>query len=188
MIQKKQTRGLTMALSVCAAFIMAPNMPAAEGNKMKLEPQWEYVADTVMGGVSDGKLTRTEIDGRDAVQLSGDVSLENNGGFIQMAFDLEGGAAFDASAWQGIEIDVRGNGAAYEMRLRTDQLSRPWQSFKADITAQPEWQTVRLPWASFEAHRTDATFDPERLRRIGILAIGAEMQADIAIAEIRLFQ
>jgi hypothetical protein len=154
---------------------------------MELDLDWEYVADTVMGGVSTGQIRHRQVGRRDAVQLSGKVSLANNGGFIQMASDLAGGEVLDASGFAGIEIEVHGNGESYELRLRTDELTRPWQSFRAVFQAGPEWQTLRLPWSGFEAHRTDATFDPARLRRIGILAIGSEMQADIAVSSIRIY-
>nr|WP_298859929.1 CIA30 family protein [uncultured Sulfitobacter sp.] len=155
---------------------------------MELRPDWEYVADTVMGGVSSGQITRGDVEGRDAVHLTGTVSLENNGGFIQMAFDLAHGDIFDASGWLGVEVDLRGFGSGYELRLRTDQLTRPWQSYRAVIEPSQEWQIVRLPWSTFEAHRTDAAFDPARLRRLGILAIGAEMEADIAVSGIRFYK
>lgn len=151
--------------------------------------QWEYVADTVMGGVSRGGLTFETVRDRDAARLVGDVSLDNNGGFIQIASDLRpDGDAFDASGWAGIEIEVLGNNHAYDVRLRTDALTRPWQSFRAAFEAVPEWTTLRLPFAEFEAHRTDAPFDPARLRRIGVLAIGEAFRADVSVAAVRLYR
>ena len=58
----------------------------------QLIPNWEFVSDTVMGGVSKGSVADEIVGGCDATVLRGTVSLENNGGFIQMAFDLhEGG-------------------------------------------------------------------------------------------------
>jgi len=159
---------------------------------MDLTPDWEYVADTVMGGASAGQIAREVVAGRQAMRLTGQVSLENNGGFIQMASDLSSdmgaGGLLDASGWDGIEIAILGNGATYEVRLRTDALTRPWQSFRAEVTAAPDWQTLRLPWSAFEPHRTDAAFDPARLRRIGVLAIGSRMQADISVAFLGLFR
>lgn len=156
---------------------------------LPLTPQWEYVADTVMGGVSRGGITSGVVDGRQAVRLQGLVSLDNNGGFIQMAFDLvPGGGAFDASGWSGVELVVRGNGAGYDLRLRTDQLTRPWQSFRTEIIAPPDWTTIQVPFASLEPHRTEAVFDPARLRRIGLLAIGRVFEADLAVAAVRLYR
>ncbi|WP_370402541.1 CIA30 family protein [Sulfitobacter sp. JB4-11] len=155
---------------------------------MNLTPDWEYVADRVMGGVSSGQISAEVVEGQDATRLTGDVSLDNNGGFVQMAFDLQpDGSAFDASAFEGVEISVFGNGEAYDLRLRTDQLTRPWQSFRTDFNAPPEWTTLRIPFDTFQSHKTDATFDPARLRRIGILAIGREFSADVSVARIALY-
>ena len=76
--------------------------------------RWEILSDLVMGGVSAGRLTREVVDGRPAISLRGEVSLENNGGFIQMALDLDpAGAAVDARGFTGLEILVRGNDEDY---------------------------------------------------------------------------
>jgi len=154
---------------------------------MEISPNWEYVADTVMGGVSRGQAKRGAVQGRDAMRLTGDVSLDNNGGFVQMAFDLAGGDEVDASAFAGIELDVCGNGEEYDLRLRTDALQRPWQSFRASFTAPPQWTAVRVPFANVVPHKTEAAFDPARLRRIGVLAIGREFHADIAVSGLRFY-
>ena len=95
-----------------------PHPEAAQGNS------WRFVADTVMGGVSSGAIERTPVGGRKALRLSGAVSLENNGGFIQMALNLApDGQSVDASRFSGIEITVQGNGEAYGLHLRTDDLT-----------------------------------------------------------------
>lgn len=155
---------------------------------LKLETNWEFVSDTVMGGVSSGQIAKQVVDGRRATRLTGVVSLENNGGFIQMASDLtRDGLSLDASNWVGIEIDVYGNDAIYDLRIRTDNLERPWQSFRAPIHASAQWTAVRLPFPVFEPHRTDKVFDPAKLRRIGIVAVGRVFQADIAVSAVRLY-
>ncbi|EAP84037.1 hypothetical protein EE36_13263 [Sulfitobacter sp. EE-36] len=154
----------------------------------QLSPNWEFVSDTVMGGVSEGSVADEIVSGRNASVLRGTVSLENNGGFIQMAFDLhESGADVDVSAWDGIEIDVYGDGDTYDVRLRTAQLSRPWQSFRADFVGEPRWQKVKIPFSSMVSHRVEAIFDPTCLRRIGILAIGRERDACIAVSNIGFY-
>lgn len=156
---------------------------------MELAPTWEYVSDTVMGGVSAGTIKTESVDGREATRLTGRVSLKNNGGFIQMAFALHQNARpFDASMWSGIEIDVLGNDEAYDLRLRTDQLTRPWQSYRTSLMAAQEWTTFRHSFVGFESHRTEKPFDPSCLRRIGILAIGREFDADISVSAVRFYR
>lgn len=154
---------------------------------MDLTPDWECVTDGVMGGVSRAAIAQEVVAGRQAVRLTGEVSLDNNGGFVQMACDLDpAGGRYDASAWDGIALHVLGNGETYELRLRTTALSRPWQSFRAAFDATSDWRWVTLPFDVFEPHRTDATFDPAQLRRIGVVAVGRAFHADVAVAGIRL--
>nr|WP_092778566.1 CIA30 family protein [Jannaschia pohangensis] len=155
---------------------------------MNLSPNWEYVADTVMGGVSRGGIETAMIDGQRATRLTGDVSLENNGGFVQMAADLGTGDVLDASDWTGIEVEVRGNGQTYDLRLRTTDLTRPWQSYRTDFTATDDWTVIRVPFTALEANRTDVPLNLTRLRRIGILAVGRKMNADVAVAGLRLYR
>lgn len=170
-----------------AALVFAAPAIAQEAT-LDLNPQWEYVADTVMGGVSSGQIDVLQIDGRSATRLTGQVSLDNNGGFVQMAFDLAAeDTTFDASAYQGIQITLRGNNETYDLRLRTDELARPWHSFRTHVTATGEWQTLRVPFDAFVPHRTDVTLDTTRLRRFGVLAIGRVFEADVAVANIGFY-
>jgi hypothetical protein len=150
---------------------------------------WQLFTDQVMGGVSIGAMTREIVAGRLAIRMRGDVSLENNGGFIQMALDLapEAGAA-DASAWSGIELDFYGNDADYGAHLRTSDLARPWQSYRQTFRAAPEWQTTRLPFSGFGPHRTEIPLDLRRLRRMGLAAIGRAFSADLAVGGLRFFR
>lgn len=146
------------------------------------------VTDTVMGGVSQGTLTQEMVQGRQAYRLRGMVSLENNGGFIQMAADLQpDGSATDASAFAGIQIDLTGNGETYNIHLRTSDLTRPWQSYRQSFIAGPEWETHRIPFTDFAPHRTQTPLDITKLRRIGILAIGRAFQADISVSDLQFY-
>ncbi|GIT90370.1 hypothetical protein JANAI62_01470 [Jannaschia pagri] len=154
---------------------------------MELTPDWTFVADTVMGGVSTGALSRVTLDGRAAVQLRGDVSLDNDGGFVQMAGDLGQPGPLDASAWTGVEVDIWGNGEVYDLRLRTDDLARPWQSYRAEIIARPAWHRLQVPFADFVPHKTDMPLNTARLRRIGVLGIGRVFRAEVAVARLGLY-
>ena len=148
--------------------------------------RWQMLSDQVMGGVSTGRLTRETVEGRRCNRMTGDVSLANNGGFLQMALDLSpDGQPVDASGFSVIEIAVRGNNEAYGLHLRTADITRPWQSYRQPFMATPEWQLIRLPLSGFEAHRIDAPLDVFSLRRIGLVAIGRAFTADLALADIR---
>ena len=151
-------------------------------NGMTQDIRFSLVSDTVMGGRSSGTLTRETVQGREAWRLQGTVSLENNGGFIQMAADVPG-----ASGFTGIELSATGNGETYNIHLRTSDLTRPWQSYRQSFIAGPEWETHRIPFADFAPHRTEAPLDLSRLRRIGIVAIGREFEADVSVANVAFY-
>lgn len=145
-----------------------------------LQLQWELVTDRVMGGVSNGQLEQTVINGRSATRMTGRVSLDNNGGFIQIAADLPPPPA-DA---KGVALQLIGNAETYNIHLRTSDLTRPWQSYRQPFTAPAEWTLCHFEFGSFEAHRTDEPLRPENIRRIGIVAIGRVFDADAAVSSV----
>lgn len=150
--------------------------------------RWRFVGDTVMGGVSRGTLALETVAGRAAVHLTGSVSTANSGGFVQAALNLTDpdGRCLDGSDAEALEITVYGNGESYNVHLRTPDVVRPWQSYRASFVARPQWQQCRLPLGGFEPHRIDTPFDMSRICRLGVVAIGRDFEADVAVASIRL--
>ncbi len=142
--------------------------------------QWAYVSDRVMGGVSDG--TARMVDG--GLHLSGTVSTANNGGFIQVRTTAPAGGLTGA----GIGLTVKGNGETYFVHLRTRDSRRPWQYHRAAFTAPADWTDIRLPWDAFSPSQTGMTpFDPTRVVSIGLVAYGADFEADLWIANVGTF-
>ena len=155
----------------------------------KLGTRWRAVSDQVMGGVSQVSLAYGVVDGKSCLRLTGDVRLDNNGGFIQAALDLAPrGQTLDASAFAGIRLDVRGNSQQYSLHVRTPDAVRPWQSYRAHFSAGPAWGAVDLPFATFVPHRLESVLDTKHLVRIGLVAIGREFSADLLIARISLYR
>lgn len=151
--------------------------------------RWQAITDRVMGGISQGDVCARAVSGRPALVLSGSVSLENNGGFIQMAADLcsDGGPLAAAAGLAAVRLTVTGDGADYGLHLRTSDLTRPWQSYRLGFTAPADdWAEITLSLSDLVAHRTDAPFRPDRLRRLGLVAIGRAFQPWLAVARIGL--
>ncbi len=148
---------------------------------------WRLVSDGVMGGVSDGRLQPAQIEGRPCLRLTGEVSTLNNGGFIQASLDLDATGHLDARAYRGIEIDVYGNAETYNLHLRSADTRIVWQSYRASFQAPPRWQTVRLPFAELQPYRIEKPLDLSRLRRLGLVAIGRDMQADFCFARVSFY-
>ena len=158
-------------------------------NEMALFLKWKFVSDHVMGGLSTGQIDETFIKGQEAIRLYGTVSLDNNGGFIQMAADfMRTFHSLNRYHWNGIAINVIGNEEEYDIRLRTTNLSSPWQSFRTNFIAKPQWRRIYIPFNTLKAHRTTHSFDFKKIHRIGILAVGREFAADIAVSSLSLYR
>ena len=154
---------------------------------------WRLVTDDVMGGVSNGTLTldsQTDPAGQQhaCLHMQGDVRLDNNGGFVQIALNLPDEVIRQAPAYRGISFDVLGNGEDYNLHLRTDGLWFPWQSYRATFNATADWQTVQIPFSEFKAYKTFSKLDTSELSRIGFVAIGREFTADLCITNIGLYR
>jgi len=154
-----------------------------------LDTQWRAASDTVMGGISEAALKRDVIDGRRCLRLSGDVRLENNGGFIQAVLPLASSdGVFDASPFTGLRLLACGNDETYGVHLRTADNERPWQSYRAQFSAGPHWRTIEIPFAAFAPYRLETPLDVTRLRRIGLVAIGRAFFADLAVAGVAFYR
>jgi hypothetical protein len=155
--------------------------------RSNLGEKWSLVTDNVMGGQSSGTLSLHSYKGRNCLRMQGDVSTENNGGFVQIALNLTGSGSFDASEYDGVELEVAGNNESYNIHFRTAGLWFPWQSYRGSFDASSDWQTIRIPFAELEAYKTGQAFKADKLKRIGIVAIGRDFQADLCVALVKFY-
>ena len=149
---------------------------------------WRGFSDRVMGGISDAQLELSSVGGKSCARLTGTVTRESNGGFIQMALYFGSREAeLDASGYQGLELLVYGNNEDYNVHVRTADCGWYDDSYRKTFFAASEWQRVQIPWSEFKANRVKAPLDTSRLTRIAILGWMREFQADISLAEIALY-
>ncbi len=152
------------------------------------DPQWRFVSDQVMGGQSQGQVSFHDQLASPCHCLSGLVSLENNGGFLQMQLiDLDR-LAVNFADYDGLFIEVKGNEHRYNLHIRTSQLWLPWQSFRQSFNATETWQRLFLPFKDFTAYKTFTDLNPQKIKRLGILAIGESFEADICIRTLGLYK
>lgn len=148
---------------------------------------WRVVTDGVMGGLSTARLQPALVEERPCLRLTGEVSLENQGGFVQASLDLSEAGPLDARGYAGVEIEVYGNGESYNLHLRSADTRVVWQSYRASFIASPNWRTLRLPFDRFQPHRIERPLDLGNLRRLGVVAIGRRMHADVCIGRLSLY-
>ena len=127
---------------------------------------WQVVNDGVMGGLSDGSIRLTK--GGHAL-YSGEVSLENNGGFSSVRHRL---SQIDISEFENICIRVKGDGKRYQFRLKEDPYDR--HSFITYFETTGNWEEICLPlsefYPTFRGYRlTMDNFQGKILGEIGLL-------------------
>ncbi|WP_168797848.1 CIA30 family protein [Pacificoceanicola onchidii] len=145
---------------------------------------WRYVSDRVMGGVSDGTMQLVRQGADQFARLTGTVSTANNGGFIQMRRALDGALLEQGT---GLRLRLRGNGARYFVHLRPSGSLRPWHYFAAEFETSGQWEEIVLPWSRFTAQGgLKATFDPARVTSIGLVAYGADYEALLDVAWVKV--
>ena len=110
--------------------------------------KWCFVTDKVMGGISSGSLEFKQEDETYFYRMTGELSLENNGGFIQFRTKLENHPK--GKSFKGVRLRVRGNNNEYAVHVRTKYLFLPWQYYESAFQATDTWATVELPFTSFK--------------------------------------
>ncbi|RXH99064.1 hypothetical protein DVH24_011389 [Malus domestica] len=122
-----------------------------EGNSFK-EMTWGALDDVVMGGVSESTFQIDRNGGENGGPtglFKGVVSTANNGGFSSIRTkNLP--TAEDLSAYDGLELRLKGDGRRYKLIVRT---SRDWDTvgYTAGFdTVGNQWQTVRIPFSSLK--------------------------------------
>ena len=159
------------------------------GSNAKFGADWQFISDRVMGGLSTGKMRFNKHDGRTCLHMTGSVSLANNGGFIQARLGLSpNGQSFDASRFEGIRLQVRGNGRSYAVHLRTEDTRLPWQYYQAAFATNRRWQDIKIPFTMFKPASLSAPLDTKALKSIAVVAIGSRFDADIFVDEIAFYK
>ena len=154
-----------------------------------LGTKWKQYTDQVMGGESTAFHTFEVIEGHRCIRLQGDVSLENRGGFVQVALPLKkGGRPFNASQFAGVRLWVRGNGETYYVHLRSSSTWLPWQYYEASFLADDQWREVRIPFTEFKPQSLKTELKTNKLKRVAIVAAHKAFKADIAVYRIEFYR
>jgi hypothetical protein len=150
---------------------------------------WRMFTDRVMGGRSTATWGYDTIKDRRCLFLRGSVSLENRGGFIQVALPLkQRGRLFDAGDFKGVRLTVLGNGETYNVHIRTSRTVLPWQYYWAAFETGPQWQTVEIPFDRFQPESLGKVLNPRKLKRIAIVAIKKAFEADVAVSRLEFYR
>lgn len=148
--------------------------------------RWEFITDQVMGGVSTGNVSFMTEKGTSYARMTGNVSLKNNGGFIQLRRRVT--SHFDKSK-QGLELKLRGNKQQYFVHIRTTGTFLPWQYYHAPLSSNSDWTIVRMPFSMFERSSgfLSKKITAKNIRSVGIVAFGKEHEVQLDVKQISIF-
>ena len=159
-------------------------------DQSRQQTPWKMISDQVMGGASQGQLVRLHEDTFSYDCLQGNVSLANNGGFIQMQMNLKEVSHLSKpfAEYDGIFIELMGKPHVYNLHFKSSQLWLPWQSFRKPINVTDQWQRFFVPFSDFESHRTFSSFKPAKATRFAIVAIGEAFDAKVCVRRFGVYR
>lgn len=130
---------------------------------------WRIVLDGVMGGKSSGRVRAGD---PGTMVFTGDLSLENNGGFSQIRKNIQEGTL---ESQEGLEIKVLGDGRTYQFDIRVSNVRLMAGGFQTTFETYPgQWKTIKLPFDDFRLYsfgrlvRNAPELDPALIESIGV--------------------
>lgn len=148
---------------------------------------WTTVNDPVMGGRS----TSTVTFGGDGLVFSGNISLENNGGFASARSPQDSEIGRRATGATSLRVRAVGDGKTYLLRVGT--AGQPWSYIQRFPTAAAVERIYELPVANFRAvgMRLDPapeappTLDPSAISQVSVYILDEQQGPfDITIGAI----
>ena len=131
---------------------------------------WRIVNDGVMGGISDSQIAWNEKD--ETLIFSGNVSLENNGGFASIRTVPQ---KFDATDFSKVKIRVKGDGKIYKLRLRNSNQFDGIVFSKNFETQKDKWVEIEMNVEDFQPtfrgriYPKYGQLNPNELQQVGFL-------------------
>ena len=149
--------------------------------------RWQFFTDGVMGGMSSGNVNIENYNGKKCYRMRGNVTTENNGGFIQMRVKIE--PSIPSNEYTGVYLNVYGNNLKYAVHIRTPYTKLPWQYYNSKFIAINDWRDIKLPFFNFKKSNfyQPKQFNYHKIKTIGIVAGFDDFTADISVSEIGFY-
>ena len=122
---------MTTTLFSTICYLMMNTLMIFDFKKEAGLQNWYVVDDTVMGGVSGGKMGMNA-EGHGMFQ--GHVSLDNNGGFSSIRYNA---GSTTLQGYNRFVIALKGDGKAYQFRVKTK--SSDYYSYIFNFTTSNNW-------------------------------------------------
>ncbi|MCK0177508.1 CIA30 family protein [Mycolicibacterium sp. F2034L] len=131
---------------------------------------WTTVNDPVMGGRSISRVTFAD----GGLVFSGEVSLENNGGFASVRSPQDAEIGRKATGAKALRVHARGDGKTYVLSVGAD--AQPWSYIQRFSTEDDVDRIYELPVGDFEpvgkrfdpAPEAPPTLDPSSIDEVSL--------------------
>lgn len=127
---------------------------------------WNIVNDGVMGGLSESSI---QLNKKGNAVFSGEISLENNGGFASVRHQTE---IENVQNYQYVNLKVKGESSTYQFRIKKNKAEEV-HSYVKEFEVTSEWKTLRLKLSDFHPKY--------RGRRLNLPNFNADIIQEIAI-------
>jgi len=117
----------TLSMKTITIFDFNPNTNPNE---------WRIVDDVVMGGRSNGRFS-IDRDGNGV--FSGDVSLDNNGGFSSVRYQFN---RINTTSSGKVIIRLKGDGKAYQFRIKDNR--NAYYAYITTFETTGEWESISI--------------------------------------------
>ena len=127
---------------------------------------WVIVNDVVMGGRSTADFHLNE-EGNGF--FSGEVSLENNGGFASLRYRFN---EIKTKGYQIVQLKIKGDGKSYQFRVKSSKYDR--HSYIYKFQTNKEWQVIDIPLKkmipSFRGYQLNIpNYDADQIEELAFL-------------------
>ena len=145
---------------------------------------WEFITDQVMGGISSGNYSFLDENEIKFLRMTGEVSLANNGGFIQVRKKI----GKNKVIFKGISLNARGNNSDYYVHIRTNFTLLPWQYYQAKFSVTREWEVHHLDLKDFKRSGIllPRKINPKNIKSLALVAFGREYKVKLDVSDISL--
>ena len=137
---------LAVALTFFAGFLAGDGalLPLLDFAAPDAGQVWQAVNDGVMGGRSQGRFRITETK---SLEFSGNLSLENNGGFASVRTKP---MAMGIAAGDTLVMRLKGDGREYMVNIYTTARRMAFSYRAVVATEKDRWQEIHVPLDRFE--------------------------------------
>jgi len=127
---------------------------------------WKVVEDRVMGGESNARFFLND---NGHAQFEGNVSLENDGGFASVRYDMN---TLKLKDTKKVIIRLKGDGKNYQFRVKNKEQNE--YSYISEFSTSGEWQHITIElkemYPSFRGRKLDRpNFSHDQIEEITFL-------------------